>query len=85
VILGGFMPMKQIHKFTKNIISLLLIGALFVTQFTLFLVPVSAASSWTQTNWSGGSGQTSWSDTTKFDSSSSVTTSTANQAILTNT
>lgn len=47
------------------------------------ITPVSAASSpWTQTDWSGGSGQTSWSDSTKFDSSSSVTTSTAGQLTL---
>ncbi len=45
----------------------------------------AASSPWTQTDWSGGSGQTSWSDATKFDSSSSVTTSTAGQATLTNT
>ena len=45
----------------------------------------AASSPWTQTDWSGGSGQTSWSDNTKFDSSSSVTTSTAGQATLTNT
>lgn len=43
----------------------------------------AASSPWTQTDWSGGSGQTSWSDSTKFDSSSSVTTSTAGQATLT--
>ncbi len=45
----------------------------------------AASSPWTQTDWSGGSGQTSWSDSTKFDSSSSITTSTAGQATLTAT
>jgi len=38
-----------------------------------------------QTDWSGGSGQTNWSDTTKFDSSSNVTTSTVGQATITST
>lgn len=45
--------------------------------------PVVIDPTWTQTDWSGGSGQTSWSDATKFDSSSSVTTSTSGQATLT--
>ena len=55
---------------------------------SLFILPSSvyaASSPWSQTNWNGGSGQTSWSDTTKYDSSSSVTTSTANQVTLTAT
>ncbi len=66
----------------KSFVFLLILSLLF-SQF-LFLIPsVQAASSpWTQTDWSGGSGQTSWSDSTKFDSSSSVTTSTAGQVTL---
>ena len=43
----------------------------------------AASSPWTQTDWSGGSGQTSWSDNTKFSSSSSIdTTSTLGQTTL---
>lgn len=37
--------------------------------------PVIIDPTWTQTDWSGGSGQTSWSDATKYSSGSSVTTS----------
>jgi len=75
-------------KIAKKLISSLCIALLLIQSLaTPFLVsPVYAATSpWTQTDWSGGSGQTSWpaspaggSDTTKFDSSSTVTTSTAN-------
>lgn len=77
---------KRIVKLQKNFVASLLIFSLLFSQFS-FLVPLvyAASSPWTQTDWSGGSGQTSWSDNTKFDSSSSVTTSTAGQATLTNT
>lgn len=52
----------------------------------LFVSIVWAASSpWTQTDWSGGSGQTSWSDNTMFSAGSGVTTSTAGQVTLTST
>lgn len=44
--------------------------------------PLVIDPTWTQTDWSGGSGQTSWSDTTKFDSSSNMTTSSAGQFTL---
>ncbi len=65
----------------------LVFSLLLNTCYLLLLpFPVYAASSpWTQTDWSGGSGQTSWSDTTKYDSTSGVTTSTAGQATITNT
>ncbi|HTK03410.1 MAG TPA: hypothetical protein VL401_01415, partial [Alphaproteobacteria bacterium] len=42
----------------------------------------AASSPWTQSNWAGGSGQTSWSDITKFSTSTNVTTSTPNQITL---
>lgn len=43
----------------------------------------AASSPWTQTDWSGGSGQTAWSDTAKFDSSSNINTaSTSGQATI---
>lgn len=56
-----------------------------VTLFYPFLsfVPVAEASSdWSQTDWSGGSGQTSWSDSTKYSSESGVDTSTVGQVTL---
>src|SRR3989338_10499575 len=67
----------------KKMIAFFLI---LISIFSPFTSPVYAATSpWTQTDWVGGSGQTSWSDSTKFDSSSNVTTSTAGQATLTAT
>lgn len=70
----------------KFLVFLLTFSLIFSQLFSVFIPNVYAASSpWSQTDWSGGSGQTSWSDNTKFDSSSSVTTSTAGQATLTNT
>src|SRR2546429_8040805 len=51
-----------------------------------FAIPAYAASSpWSQTDWSGGSGQTAWSVTNKYSSGSSVTTSTPNQVTLAQT
>lgn len=45
--------------------------------------PVVIDPTWTQTNWSGGSGQTSWSDDTKYDSGSNVdVTTTSGQFTL---
>ncbi len=55
---------------------------------SLFLIPstaLAATSPWTQTDWSGGSGQTSWSDATKFSSSSSIDSATAGQTTLSET
>jgi hypothetical protein len=46
---------------------------------------LAASSPWTQTDWSGGSGQASWSNITQFSSSSGVTTSTAGEITLTAT
>ena len=43
---------------------------------------LAASSPFSQTDWSGGSGQSAFSDPTKFDSSSSVTTSTPGQITL---
>lgn len=78
---------RYFRVFRKKLLVFLLTFSLLASQFTPFFVPsvYAASSPWTQTDWSGGSGQTSWSDTTKFDSSSSVTTSTAGQATLANT
>ena len=66
----------------KRIGIFLLTLVLFITN-PPFTTTILAATSWTQSDWSGGSGQGSWSDTTKFSSASQVTTSTANQATIT--
>jgi uncharacterized delta-60 repeat protein len=64
---------------------------IFVFLFSLVLVlglvstlSVNAYSTdtWNQTDWSGGSGQTNWSDATKFLSSSQINISTAGQFTL---
>src|SRR3989344_5568263 len=71
---------KPLRRFVT---TFFLILSLLLQNFLFLVNPVYAATSpWTQTDWVGGSGQTSWSDNTKFDSSSSVTTSTAGQATL---
>lgn len=49
------------------------------------VLPVLAASTWTQTNWVGGDGQTAWADDTKFSSASNVKVSTAGQIELAST
>ena len=43
----------------------------------------AAASPWAQSDWRGGSGQTAWSDATKFNSSSSVAVSASGVALST--
>ena len=71
------------RKFARKSFVFLLIFTFLFSQFSLLIPSVYAASSpWTQTDWVGGSGQTSWSDNTKFDSSSNVTTSTTGQVTL---
>lgn len=48
-----------------------------------FISPVYAADSpWTQTDWVEGSGQTDWSDSTKYSSSSNIDDSTAGKVTL---
>ena len=70
----------------KRFLSLLLTLLVLFSQFLNASAPsvYAASSPWAQTDWEGGSGQTSWSDATKFSSSSNVTTSVANQITLTN-
>ena len=77
---------RESKRLRRFVTTFSLIFALLLQNFFFLVNPVYAASSpWTQTDWVGGSGQTSWSDATKFDSSSNVTTSTAGQATLTAT
>ena len=68
----------------RKIFSVLLIFLLLFSQLLVsFPVFIFAASSpWSQTDWSGGDGQTSWSTTNKFSTSSSVITSTPGQVTL---
>lgn len=74
--------LKELGKQSLSLSLILLI--LLPTFFNILALPVYAASTpWAQTDWSGGSGQTSWSDATKFDSSSNIdTTTTSGQASL---
>ncbi len=44
---------------------------------------IEVTQSWTQTDWSGGGGQTNWSNATKFSTSTNIATSTAGQITLT--
>src|SRR3989339_1287339 len=77
---------RESKRLRRYVATFFLILSLLLQNFLFLVNPVYAASSpWAQTDWVGGSGQTSWSDSTKFDSSSSVTTSTAGQATLTAT
>lgn len=74
---------RESKRLRRFVTSFFLILSLLLQNFLFLVNPVYAASSpWTQTDWVGGGGQTSWSDNTMFDSSSSVTTSTAGQATL---
>lgn len=59
--------------------------AIFLVWITLVYYPLvvyAATSPWVQSNWVGGSGQTSWATTNKYSSASNATTSTSNQITL---
>jgi len=67
----------------KSLVFLLTFSLIFSQLFSIFIPHALAASSpWTQTDWVGGSGQTSWSDSTKYSSASSITDSIAGQVTL---
>lgn len=72
------------RKIRKKISILFLVIYFAIAQlFPLFAPFVYAASTpWSQTNWVGGSGQTSWSDTTRFSTSSNITDTSAGQLTL---
>lgn len=76
-------------RFWKKIDKKIAVFLLIILAFVWFLekptVFISATSPWTQTDWSGGSGQTDWSDNTKYSSSSSISNSTAGQLSLSTT
>ncbi len=70
-------------RFRHLLTTVLLTFYIIIQNFLLFVTPVYAASSpWSQTNWVGGSGQTTYSDVTKFNTSSNVVFSTPNQIKL---
>src|SRR3990167_5443494 len=74
---------RESKRLRRFVTTFFLILSLILQNFLFLVNPVYAASSpWTQTDWVGGSGQTSWSDATKFSTSSNVTTSTAGQVTL---
>ena len=64
--------MKRIGTFVVLIISILFIP----------IVSYAETSPWSQTDWSGGNDQTSWTYITKFSSSTNLTTSTPGQITL---
>lgn len=59
------------------------LGCLLIILWDLYVAaPAFASSSWSQTDWSGGSGQTSFSTANKYSSGGNVISSTANQITL---
>ena len=74
---------------TMNVSSVKKSVYLFCFSFgwlLFFAAPIQAASaSWTQTDWSGGSGQTNWSDGTKFSASSNAAVGTSGQITISDT
>jgi len=80
------LPKKPtLSKFKPHsLLSVLLIFSPSLSLFQFF-IPASnilAASPWTQTDWSGGDGQTSWSNENKYSSASNVDSSTSGQLSL---
>jgi len=70
----------------KSFVFLLTFSLIFSQLFSIFIPHVLAASSpWAQTDWVGGSGQTSLTDSTKFLSSANINTSTTGQFTLSTT
>lgn len=82
-----FVPRLRISRFQLNLFGLtfLSLGLVVGTYFTVSdLIPRlrAATSPWDQTDWSGGDGQQSWLDATKFDSSSNVETAVSGEVTL---
>src|SRR5688572_18497256 len=69
---------------TRKIFSIFFVLSILFSQFAIFFASktYAATSPWTQTDWSGGSGQTNWSDPTKYDSSSNIVTNVPGQLTL---
>lgn len=68
----------------KSVVLSIAIPIGFFSVFLfLFIGTIFAASSvWTQTDWSGGPGQTSWSDATKFSTSTDIDYATTGQLTI---
>ncbi len=68
----------------KALISIcfLIVSAGFFSFLFINTPSVRAATSWAQSNWFGGPGQTNWSDVTKYNTEDGVNTYVANQATL---
>lgn len=78
---GNCCDMKLI---LKKVFALFLVFCFLFFSPSVLSIVEAAVSPWTQSNWSGGSGQTAWSDTTKFSSSSNAAvTSTPNRVTFT--
>lgn len=68
----SYIFVKNTHKNLGIILRALKLAGLISVLIFGYIGIVIAASTWTQTDWSGGSGQTSWSDITKFSTSSDI-------------
>lgn len=67
---------------SKLLLKTASIAGLCSVLFLLVIQIAGAASTWTQTDWSGGPGQTSWSDNTKFSTSTDIDYSTTGQLTI---
>lgn len=76
-----YRPKTYFKKLLVVSASLLIIAGFLSNNSSLPRVS-AAVSPWTQTDWSGGSGQTSLVDATKFSSSSNIDTATTGQSSL---
>ncbi|HUT22297.1 MAG TPA: LamG-like jellyroll fold domain-containing protein [Candidatus Bipolaricaulota bacterium] len=70
---------KENFKFIVFLIMALVSSGIFAPSSEASISP------WTQIDWSGGAGQTDWSDSSMYSAASSVFDATANQLTLTNT
>lgn len=76
----------KIHKYCVALILVLVLSLVYVALvYPGFLRSRAVGSSFTQTDWSGGSGQTDMADAAKFDSGSNIDYSIADQLKLTQT
>jgi hypothetical protein len=83
---AGSSQKKTSKGFSCKHIQPLLASLLILSLLTQSVTPLLAATSpWSQTDWSGGSGQVSWSDSTKFDTSAEISTIVSGEVSLQNT
>ena len=73
---------KELNRPVKDIfLSIFILLLIVIAPYLLF----ASTLSWTQTDWSGGDGQTAWSDATKFSSQTNIDTGTAGEFKLATT